>query len=195
MEVPFPPGTRSSQKRVPGGWSVLRRVMDDRRGADLCACPDGSRPADALRTTQGPAVRVDGRGGGLRGLDRPRGGGCLTQRRELDGRVDGPAHQLAERALVRAACGRWGEHVFVKLRSPSDGTRGGGGGDCPGPRIWLYAGLRGAPICKGSCTGRFRIAFPEWGSSTSIASGSATRSATSRATSSTRTGSRTSTSR
>lgn len=110
--------------RAPAGWSVApRRVMGDRRDADLCASRRRSWPAGARVTTEWPAVRVLARGGGggpgreaLRSL-------CLTQRRERRGRVDGAAHQLAKRALLRAACGRRGEHVFVKLRRASDGTR------------------------------------------------------------------------
>ena len=100
-----------------------RRVMGDRRDADLCAPCRRSRPAGARVTTEWPAVRVLARGGGggpeltaLRSL-------CLTQRRERCGRVDGAAHQLAERALLRAARGRRGEHVFARLGRPSDGTR------------------------------------------------------------------------
>ena len=65
------------------------------------------------------AMRVFGGGGGrgpglcLRG--------CLTQRDELQGRVRGPAHQLAKRALVLATFDHRREHVFVRLRVGSDG--------------------------------------------------------------------------
>jgi hypothetical protein len=114
-----------------------RRVMGDRRDADLCALSRRSRPAGARVTTELPAVRVLARGGGggpgltaLRSL-------CLTQRRERCSRVDGVAHQLAERALLRAACGRRGEHVFVKLRTPSDGTRTLRATTRRSARIWL----------------------------------------------------------
>lgn len=107
-----------------GGWSGAPcRLMGDRRDADLRARHWRTWPAPARVTTEWPAVRVIARGGGgdpdgneLRSL-------CLTQRRELRGRVDGRAHQLAERALPRAAGGRRGEHVFGRLGRGSDGTR------------------------------------------------------------------------
>jgi hypothetical protein len=73
--------------------------------------------------TEVPAVRVIGRGGGdvtVRVSHRER---CLTQGRELDGRVNGLAHHLAERALLRAAGGHRGEHVFGKLVPGPDGIR------------------------------------------------------------------------
>jgi len=102
-----------------------RRAMGYRRDADLGPRRGRSRPAPAGGvTTEWPAVRVDARGGG-RG-DRaamPLRSLCLTQRRELRGRLNGLAHQLAQRALLRAAGGRRGEHVFVRLRLVSDGTR------------------------------------------------------------------------
>ena len=90
------------------------------RGADLRARRDHPRPARADPTIERPAVRVR-RGGGRHG-PRVRPGGCLAQRGELDGRVHGRTHQLAERALVRSADRRGGEHVFVKLGRRPDGT-------------------------------------------------------------------------
>ena len=69
-----------------------------------------------------PAVRVSGGGGG-RGRAMRRRGGCLTQRYELQGRVHGPAHQRSKRALVLSAVGHRREHVFVRLRSGSDGKQ------------------------------------------------------------------------
>jgi len=79
----------------------------------------------ALVTIETSAVRVLGRGGGGR---RPGGGSglpgrvCLTQRGELERRINGAAHQLAERAFGLATDDRRGEHVFEKLRSGSDGN-------------------------------------------------------------------------
>src|SRR2546423_1144911 len=67
----------------------------------------------------------------------PLGNLCLTQRRERRGRVHSLAHQLAERALLRAACGRRGEHVFGRLRGPSDGTRTLRRSMCDSARVWL----------------------------------------------------------
>ncbi len=66
-----------------------------------------------------PAVRVCGGGGGRRRVLRRRMG--LTQRYELQGRIHGPAHQRSKRALVLSAVGHRREHVFVRLRSWSDG--------------------------------------------------------------------------
>ena len=67
-----------------------------------------------------PAVRVSGGGGGRPACDAPPRC-CLTQRYELQGRIHGPAHQRSERALVLSAVGHRREHVFVRLRSGSDG--------------------------------------------------------------------------
>ena len=67
-------------------------------------------------------MRVLGRGGGT---GRPRGRpgrGYLAQRGELERRVNGAPHQLAERAFGLATDDRRGEHVFEKLRSGSDGN-------------------------------------------------------------------------
>src|SRR5687767_5020759 len=86
-----------------------------------------------LPTIQPAAVRVrEGGGGGPRGACGRRLGnrclrcrgaeGGLTQRRELECRADGLSHPLAERAIEWPACRQRGEHVFVKVRSPSDGT-------------------------------------------------------------------------
>jgi hypothetical protein len=54
--------------------------------------------------TESSAMRVLVRGGGA--PEALLGRGSLTQRHEHDGRIDGLPHQLAERALVRATCGR-----------------------------------------------------------------------------------------
>src|SRR4051794_16505487 len=98
------------------------------------------------------AMRVPGRGGerGTRG--------CLSQRDELQGRIHGPAHQLAERALVRATVGHQGEHVFVRLWGGSDGKgrneRGHSGSRAAEPN---RPGIR----CNGPCTGRKRTGRPD----------------------------------
>jgi hypothetical protein len=136
-----PTGAPVLPDRTPaGGVSGLpRRAMGYRRDADLGPRRGRSRPAPAGGvTTEWPAVRVDARGGGrghragvpLRSL-------CLTQRRELRGRLYGLAHQLAQRALLRAAGGRRGEHVFGRLRRGSDGTRTLRSSVRQMARIWL----------------------------------------------------------
>src|SRR3954471_1886274 len=66
-----------------------------------------------------PTVRVYGGGGGRRNVPLRRMG--LAQRYELQGRVHGPAHQRSKRALVLSAVDHRREHVFVRLRSGSDG--------------------------------------------------------------------------
>jgi hypothetical protein len=66
-----------------------------------------------------PAVRVCGGGGGRRRVLHRRMG--LAQRYELQGRIHGPAHQRSKRALVLSAVDHRREHVFVRLRSRSDG--------------------------------------------------------------------------
>jgi hypothetical protein len=106
----------------------------NRHDAGLWPRRDPSGAAPWRGATDLPAMRVLGAGGGW---DLPLDGDgtlcrrlrdealrrCLTQRGELQRRVDGASHQLAERALVRAArCGQRGEHVFGNLRSRSDGT-------------------------------------------------------------------------
>jgi hypothetical protein len=104
-----------------------------RRAADLCARADHAAPAPGWLTTDAPAVRVGGGGGGRpRSACRRRPGSrlrrlcgaerCLTQRRELECRSHGTAHQLAERALVRSAGRQLGEHVFGNLGARSDGS-------------------------------------------------------------------------
>jgi hypothetical protein len=127
----------------------MRRAMY-RRGADLG--PGGDHPwaAPGAMTGNTSAVRVCGRGGG-RGTR-----GCLTQRDELQGRIHGPAHQLAERALGRATVGHRGEHVFGKLRRAPDGNlrkergRGGSRGVEPNP---LQATLHGPETGPGGPQG------------------------------------------
>jgi hypothetical protein len=118
-------------------WAAPCRAMN-RRDADLCAGRDLSWATPARDATDLPAVGMSGGGGGG---SRPLGSGrsrwrgprgavlrrCLTQRGELQRRVDGAAQQLAERALVRTAGGQRGEHVFEKLRRRSDGTAANSG--------------------------------------------------------------------
>src|SRR5919199_2652171 len=108
-----------------------------RRDADLGPRRDRSRPAPSGVTTEWPAVRVHARGGGGLPAGIPLGNRCLAQRRERRGRVHSLTHQLAERALLRAACGRRGEHVFGRLRRPSDGMRTLRTSVCAWARIWL----------------------------------------------------------
>ena len=110
---------------------AARRAMN-RRDADLwpgrhhpCALPGCTTMIERA------AMRVHDGGGGRHGLCRRVG---LTQRDELQGRIHGPAHQLAKRAFVRAAFGHRREHVFARLRIRSDGktpnVRGGHPGKC-----------------------------------------------------------------
>ena len=118
-------------------------------------------------------MRVLGRGGGT---GRPRGRpgrGCLAQRGELERRVNGAPHQLAERALGRATGDRRGEHAFVKLRRWSDGN-----GSLQGflQRFRREpAALRGRPE---SGAGEGRLGSPPWAARTPTASASATANAT-----------------
>ncbi len=105
-----------------------------RRCADLG--PGRAHPwaAPASTMTEWQAVRVLGSGGGRRRALRRRSG--LTQCHELQGRIHGPAHHRSKRAFGRAAVGHRREHVFVRLRSRSDGnlrTRAGSRG--PNSRI------------------------------------------------------------
>ena len=111
----------------PGCRAMYRREADVRAGADRATAARG------WLTGEPSAVRVCGGGGGRRRgafPDRPgsRVGDlhgaerCLAQRRELECRSHGTAHQLAERALGRATCRQLGEHVFAKLGVGSDGT-------------------------------------------------------------------------
>jgi hypothetical protein len=140
--VELQPGRRARPPRPGAGGRLSgppRRAMGYRRDADLRPWRGRSRPAPAGVTTEWPAVRVYARGGGggsqagdpLRRL-------CLTQRRELRGRLNSLAHQLAERALLRAAGGRRGEHVFGRLRVVSDGTRTLRSSVRDPARIWLW---------------------------------------------------------
>jgi hypothetical protein len=132
---PCPAGAPVLPDRTPaGGWSGAPcRLMGDRRDADLRAWHGRSRPARARVTTEWPAVRVLARGGGEGPIVAP----CLTQRRERGGRVHGLAHQLAQRALPRAAGDRLGEHVFGRLGTGSDGTRNVRRFARPTAPIWL----------------------------------------------------------
>ena len=122
------------RERRPGRVATCRAMY--RRDADLAAGRDPSWAALPRSADDLPAMRVLGAGGG--GL-RPRTSGrrrcrcgllhealrrCLTQRCERQRRVHGVSHQCSEGALLRAAgCGQRGEHVFVNLWPPSDGTR------------------------------------------------------------------------
>jgi hypothetical protein len=136
------PDRRARPPRPGAGGRVSglpRRAMGYRRDADLGPSRDRSRPAPSGVTTEWPAVRVHARGGGGGRAGIPLQSLCLTQRRELRGRVHSRAHQLAERALLRAACGRRGEHVFGRLRSGSDGTCTLRSSVCRMPRIWLQS--------------------------------------------------------
>jgi hypothetical protein len=129
---PARPSSQTGRRRA--GWSGAPcRLMGYRRDADLYAWHGRSRPAPARVTTEWPAVRVFARGGGKGSVRSP----CLTQRCERGGRVDGLAHQLAQRALLRAAGDRLGEHVFGRVRSGSDGTRNGRPSARRIARIWL----------------------------------------------------------
>src|SRR4051794_2755513 len=107
----------------------------NRRDAGLRPRRDPSGAAPWRGATDLPAVRVlaaarggwdlplDGDGTLSRGLRDEALRRCLTQRGELQRRVYGATHQLAKRALMRAArCGQRGEHVFGKLRWGSDGS-------------------------------------------------------------------------
>jgi hypothetical protein len=132
---PARPSSQTGRRRA--GSVAPRRTMGYRRDADLCARHGRSRPALARVTTQWPAVRMLARGGGGGTRQILHRSPCLTQRRERRGRVDGLAHQLAERALGRAACGRRGEHVFGRLRRAPDGTRTLRDSACRAARIWL----------------------------------------------------------
>ena len=135
------PDRRARPPRPGAGGRVSgprRRAMGYRRGADLGPRRGRGGPPPSGVTTEWPAVRVDARGGEGRRTGVPIRSLCLTQRRELRGRVHGRAHQLAERALLRAACGRRGEHVFGRLRLGSDGTPTLRGSVCGSARIWLW---------------------------------------------------------
>ena len=125
----------------------------NRRGADLGARRDHPCAAPATTMIELPAVRVSGGGGGRGRAKRPRRG-CLTQRYELQGRIHGPAHQRSERALVLSAVGHRREHVFVRLRSGSDGkqrnVRDPEGRKLRIPRRTAKSPSRG---CNRSCSG------------------------------------------
>jgi hypothetical protein len=137
------PDRRARPPRPGAGGRVsgpLRRAMGYRRDADLGPRRDLSWPASAGVTTKWPAVRVHARGGGGgHPAGFPLGRLCLTQRRELRGRLNSLAHQLAERAFLRAAGGRRGEHVFGRLRVPSDGTRTLRSSVRQPAHIWLWS--------------------------------------------------------
>ena len=124
LEVAALPARPSSQTGHRGADRSGPLAPGERRAADLGTRADRPRSAiRALVTIETSAVRVLGRGGGSR---RPGGGRpgrvCLAQRGELERRINGAAHQLAERAFGLATDDRRGEHVFVKLRVGSDGT-------------------------------------------------------------------------
>ena len=145
------------------GPSVCRAM--NRLAAGLGARGDHAGPARALLTSEPPAVRVraDG-GGGLRGPAtrgrwgrrvRPCGAErCLAQRRELQCRSQGTAHQLAQGARAVSACRQAGEHVFGKVGVGSDGT--GPRDTGASHRIWLWRAIPALPACKRTCTA------PKW---------------------------------
>ena len=108
----------SADRRRARGSGSAGRAMN-RRGADLGPRRDHPCAAPAATMIERPTVRVCGGGGGRQRAMRRRG--CLTQRYELQGRIHGPAHQRSERALVLSGVGHRREHVFVRLRSGSDG--------------------------------------------------------------------------
>ena len=101
-----------------GSGAAPCRAMN-RRGAHLRPGRDHPWTAPAATMIERSTMRVPGGGGG-RGRGRCLRG-CLTQRDELQGRIHGPAHQLAKRALVLATFDHRREHVFVRLRVGSDG--------------------------------------------------------------------------
>ncbi len=101
-----------------GSGAAPCRAMN-RRGAHLRPGRDHPWTGPAATMIERSTMRVSG-GGGVRGRGRCLRG-CLTQRGELQGRVHGPAHQLAKRALVLATFDHRREHVFVRLRAGSDG--------------------------------------------------------------------------
>jgi hypothetical protein len=131
------PGRRARppMDRAPAGrnsGSACRAM--DRRETGLGAWRDRTVAPRAHRPSQPAAVRMP-RTGGARGrrFGRVRGG-CLTQRGEFEGRVDGPAHQGAQGgAPLGSAGGQWGEHVFGRVGGGSDGR--GRGERAPRPRF------------------------------------------------------------
>jgi hypothetical protein len=152
-----PTGAPVLPDRAPAGGvsGPPRRAMGwYRRDADLGPRRDRSRPAPSGMTTEWPAVRVHARGGGGLRAGFPLRSLCLAQRRERRGRVHGLTHQLAERALLRAACGRRGEHVFGRLRRGSDGTRTLRTSVCGMPRIRLYTAKWRADFLQSKLQGR-----------------------------------------
>ena len=186
LQVAALPARPSSQTGHRGADRSGPLAPGERRAADLGTRADRPRSAvRALVTIETSAVRVLGRGGG----DRSGGGGpgrvCLTQRGELERRINGAPHQLAERAFGLATDDRRGEHVFVKLRVGSDGTARLQG---------VLAGARRDPARGAANRKVVSLGSAASAASTPIGSGSATASATPRASSSTPTTSPTSTS-
>src|SRR3954468_23869393 len=96
--------------------------------------------------------------GGARGRRGGRSrGGCLTQRGELEGRVDGPAHHRAQGGALTVG-GQRGEHVFGRLGGGSDGSSGGRGVGPQGGSVWLWSAVSDPSGCNGSCrTARFAV--------------------------------------
>jgi hypothetical protein len=138
-----PAEAKASGRAAPAG--------EDRRGARLRARGRHACPAGARSTSQGPPVRVLVTGGRRRRARLRRREVGLTQGRELERRAYGAPHQLAERAL-RLAGGRWGEHVFGKLRFRSDGNAASDRRTSRTPQRFRGVEPRtGVRACKPSC--------------------------------------------
>jgi hypothetical protein len=193
-EVAALPARPSSQTGHRGADGSGPPLPGERRAADLGTLADRPRSARALVTIETSAMRVLGRGGGGR---RPGGGRpgrmCLAQRGELERRIHGAPHQLAERALGLSTDDRRGEHVFGKLRVGSDG-RGGLQGFLQRPAAIPHPDRDDRKMVR-RVAGRVPARVAPSAADTPTGSGSATASATPRASSSTPTTSRTSTSR
>ena len=142
--TPVLPGRAARPPRTSAGGcgpsGAPRRAMD-RRDADLRARADRARPARARGMTEASAMRVLRHGGGGRPARGARREPGLAQGRELEGRVDGVTHPLAERALVRATAGHRREHVFETVGGPSDGS-GAAGAAVPLVRMRFGSGTR-----------------------------------------------------
>ena len=133
------PGRAPGRPALPSSQTGRLQAVDaastpavHRHAADLHARPRGSGAARARLTGDSSSVRVrDGGGGrpatahrnrpGSRSLEGRGAERCLAQRRELECCSQSTAHQLAERASVRATCRQHREHVFGKVRARSDG--------------------------------------------------------------------------
>jgi hypothetical protein len=169
VEVRRPGGERQAVRRSrpprPGACGRLRppvRRAMYRRAADLRARADRAAATRCWLTGEPSAVRVRGGGGGRARGPRPSRPGsrvgevhgverCLAQRRELECRSHGTAHQLAERARGRATCRQRGEHVFEKGRGGvGRNGRRRGAGNAP---IRLWRAEKPRLNCNRTCTG------------------------------------------